>query len=64
MEMREFDKTTHCIKCRRYIDEETVKLKKLTIGPDTYRQTNADYLDKVKYEKICFDCHYGITKGE
>lgn len=56
---REFDKTKDCAKCKRYIDEETVKLKKLTIGGDTYRQYDPKYLDRQKYEKICVDCWYG-----
>lgn len=64
--MREFNRTTHCAKCLRYIDEEVVKLKKLTIGGDTYRQPDPSYIEKTKYEKICFDCWYGkpIEKGE
>jgi hypothetical protein len=55
---REFNRTKDCIKCRRYIDEETVKLKKITIGGDTYRQTDPEFLAKLKYEKICTDCFY------
>ncbi len=60
---RPFDRYKDCCKCKRYIDEETVKLKKITIGGDTYRQTDQNYLDKMKYEKICFDCWYGKKEG-
>lgn len=56
MEEREFNKYTDCVKCKRYIDEVEVKLKKLTIGGDTYRQYDPQYLSKMKYEKICTDC--------
>jgi hypothetical protein len=56
---RPFDKTLDCAKCLRYIDEITVKLKKLTISGDTYRHYDKDYLDNQKYEKICTDCFYG-----
>jgi len=48
MEEKEFNVKTHCIQCKRYIDEETVKLKKITIGPD-----NSD-----KFEKLCSDCYH------
>lgn len=56
---RPFDRTKDCVKCLREIDEVTVKLKKLTIGGDTYRQYKQDYLEKTKYEKICIDCFHG-----
>jgi len=59
--MREFDRTKDCVKCKRYIDEIEVKLKKLTIGEDTYRQYNPKYLEKIKYEKLCTDCASGKT---
>jgi len=59
--MREFDRTKDCVKCKRYIDEIEVKLKKLTIGGDTYRQYDPKYLDRQKYEKICTDCFNGKT---
>jgi hypothetical protein len=51
MEEKEFSNQTHCTVCRRYIDEENVKLKKLIIGPE-----NSD-----KFEKICSDC---FRKGD
>lgn len=57
--MRNFDRTKDCVICLREIDEITVRLKKLTIGGDTYRHYEPDYLSKTKYEKICFDCHAG-----
>jgi hypothetical protein len=56
MEEREFDRTKDCVRCKRYIDEETVKLKKIIIGGDTYRQYDKNYLAMLKYEKICTDC--------
>ena len=56
MKERPFDRYTHCFRCKRYIDEETVKLKKIIVGPDTYRQSNPEFLDQVKYEKLCTDC--------
>jgi len=59
--MREFDRTKDCAKCLREIDEITVKLKKLTIGGDTYRQYDPKYLETTKYEKICVDCASGKT---
>lgn len=61
---RPFNRTTDCIKCQRYIDEIDVKLKKLTIGGDTYRHYDKEYLERsTKYEKICTDCFYGRTNG-
>ena len=53
----EFNRETHCVKCQRFIDEETVKLKRIIVGPDTYRRF--DILDNpnFKYEKICTDCN-------
>jgi hypothetical protein len=56
---REFDRTKDCVVCRREIDEVEVKLKKLTIGGDTYRQYDPNFLAKMKYEKICTDCYRG-----
>jgi hypothetical protein len=56
---RPFDRTKDCVICLREIDEITVRLKKLTIGGDTYRQYGPDYLSKTKYEKVCFDCFEG-----
>ena len=56
---REFDKTKDCANCLREIDEVTVKLKKLTIGPDTYRRYKVEDIKNFKYEKICHDCFYG-----
>lgn len=51
-----FSKFTHCTSCKRYIDEETVRLKKIVIGGDTFRQYDDAYLDKIKYERLCSDC--------
>lgn len=64
--MKPFDRTTHCAKCLRYIDEEVVRLKKLTIGPDTYRRSDMEKNPAFKYEKICSDCFNGrpISKEE
>jgi hypothetical protein len=56
---RKFDRTKDCAICLREIDEITVRLKKLTIGGDTYRHYSPDYLSKTKYEKVCFDCFEG-----
>jgi len=58
---RPFDRTRDCASCLREIDEVTVKLKKLTLGGDTYRQYDPGYLSRQKYEKICTDCFYGRT---
>ena len=56
---RGFDRTTDCANCLREIDEVNVFLKKLTIGGDTYRQYDKDFLSKTKYVKICTDCFAG-----
>jgi hypothetical protein len=56
---RPFDRTKDCVSCLREIDEITVKLKKLTLGGDTYRQYDPKYLNQLKYEKLCTDCFYG-----
>lgn len=56
---RPFDRTKDCAKCLREIDEIEVKLKKLIIGGDTYRQYDQKYLERQKYEKVCVDCWYG-----
>lgn len=60
---RPFDRLKDCICCHREIDEETVFLKKITIGGDTYRQHDPKYLDTLKYERLCTDCHKGPSKG-
>lgn len=51
-----FNKYTHCHYCKRYIDEETVKLKRIVTSGDTYRQFDQKYLDTLRYEKTCTDC--------
>lgn len=56
---RPFDRTKDCIRCHRYIDEEVVKLKKLTIGPDTYRRNDMEKNPDFKFEKLCTDCFNG-----
>jgi len=63
---RPFDRTKDCSSCLREIDEITVRLKKLTIGGDTYRHYDPEFLSKTKYVKICTDCFYGhpIPKEE
>lgn len=63
---RPFDRLKDCIKCHREIDEVEVRLKRLTIGPDTYRRTGMEKDPAFKYEKLCTDCHDGRvipTKG-
>lgn len=47
METREFDKYKDCFRCHRFIDEDTVKLKRIV--------TN----DGGKWEKYCNDCITG-----
>lgn len=62
-EERPFNRYTHCSRCKRYIDEIEVKLKKIIVGAgDTYRHTDPEYLDKLHYERICSDCFYGGKK--
>ena len=60
---RPFNKFTDCAKCLREIDEITVRLKKLTIGPDTYRRYDEDFIKAAKYEKICVSCWEGKPAG-
>jgi hypothetical protein len=55
---RQFDRLKDCIKCQRYIDEKEVKLKKIVVGPDTYRRYDILNDPKVKYERICTDCFH------
>ena len=50
---REFNDKTHCFRCRRYIDEDTVRLKHINAGNDT----------RPKYEKTCADCWSGKQGG-
>ena len=47
--MGEFDPKKDCIKCKRYIDEVEVRLKRLTIGSENHP----------KFEKLCSDCFDG-----
>jgi hypothetical protein len=56
---RPFDRTKDCVSCLREIDEVTVRLKKLTVGGDTYRRYDPKDLAGLKYEKICVDCFFG-----
>lgn len=56
---REFNRLTDCVSCKRYIDEVTVKLKKLTTAGDTYRVPNATTDPRFKWEKLCVECFYG-----
>lgn len=56
MTTREFNRLTDCSRCRREINDVDVKLKKIIIGPDTYRRDNLDKDPNFKYEKICVDC--------
>jgi hypothetical protein len=46
---REFSNQTHCISCRKYIDEVEVRLKFLTIGSE----------NQPKFEKTCVSCFDG-----
>jgi hypothetical protein len=59
--MKEFNRLTDCVKCKRIIDEKKVKLKKVIVGPDTYRHYDALNDPKLKFEKMCTDCFYGVT---
>lgn len=56
--MGEFDRTKDCFKCHRYIDEDKVRLKRIVVGPDTYRRPDIECL---KFEKYCTDCVIGNT---
>jgi len=53
---REFDRMKDCVRCHREIDEVNVKLKKITIGPDTFRRHDLMKDESFKYEKLCTDC--------
>lgn len=55
---RDFDRYKDCFSCKREIDEVTVKLKRVVVGPDTYRRSDADG----KFEKYCTDCVSGTLK--
>jgi hypothetical protein len=56
---REFDRSKDCISCHREIDEVEVKLKKIVVGPDTYRRYEAGEIKTLKFEKYCTDCVRG-----
>ena len=49
----EFSNITHCCRCKRFIDEDTVRLKHINAGTDS---------DK-KYDKTCSDCWNGKCPG-
>jgi hypothetical protein len=53
---REFDREKDCFKCHREIDEIEVRLKKIIVGPDTYRRYGKDEIETLRYEKYCTDC--------
>jgi hypothetical protein len=53
---RSFDRDKDCFKCHREIDEVEVKLKKIIVGPDTYRRYGKDEIETLRYEKYCTDC--------
>jgi hypothetical protein len=55
---RSFNRLTDCIKCKRYIDEKEVKLKRIVMSGDTYRHKDALLNPAIKYEKLCVDCYY------
>lgn len=56
---REFDRNKDCFKCHREIDEAEVKLKKIVVGPDTYRRYDSKEVESLKFEKYCTDCIRG-----
>lgn len=49
METKEFNNKTHCFRCRQYIDEQEVRLRRIV--------TN----DSGKWEKYCDRCVSGVT---